>query len=81
MRDVDRYEITQKFKSVYEKRAKENQSAAGKGLTNLTKVNTREEMAKAVGVSEGTYQKMDTVMKSDNSDLKEQLKSGRDFRS
>ena len=74
--DIDKYEITQKFKSVYEKRAKENQSAAGKGLTNLSKVNTREEMAKAVGVSEGTYQKMDTVMKSDNLDLKEQLKAG-----
>ena len=74
--DIDKYEITQKFKSVYEKRAKENQSAAGKGLTNLSKVNTREEMAKAVGVSEGTYQKMDAVMRSDNSDLKEQLKAG-----
>ena len=74
--DIDKYEITQKFKSVYEKRAKENQSAAGKGLTNLSKVNTREEMAKAVGVSEGTYQKMDAVMKSDNSDLKERLKAG-----
>lgn len=74
--DIDKYEITQKFKSVYEKRAKENQSAAGKGLTNLSKVNTREEMAKAVGVSEGTYQKMDAVMKSDNPDLKEQLKAG-----
>ena len=30
-------------------------------------------MAKAVGVSEGTYQKIDKVMKSDNEDLKQRL--------
>ena len=30
-------------------------------------------MAKAVGVSEGTYQKMDKVMQSDNEELKQKL--------
>lgn len=72
--DTERYEIVQKFRSVFEQRAKENQSLGGKGLSNLTKVNTRKEMAKATGVSEGTYQKIDTVMKSDNEDLKQQLR-------
>lgn len=72
--DTERYEIVQKFKSVFEKKAKENQSSGGKGLTNLSKVNTRKEMAKAVGVSEGTYQKIDKVMQSDNEELKQQLR-------
>lgn len=72
--EAERYEIVQKFKSVFEKKAKENQSSGGKGMTNLSKVNTRKEMANAVGVSEGTYQKMDKVMQSDNEDLKQQLR-------
>jgi len=72
--DVEKYEIVQKFKSVFEKKAKENQSSGGKGLTNLSKVNTRKEMAKAVGVSEGTYQKLDKVMQSDNEDIKQKLR-------
>ncbi len=72
--DAEKYEIVQKFKSVFEKKAKENQSSGGKGLTNLSKVNTRKEMAKAVGVSEGTYQKLDKVMQSDNEDLKQKLR-------
>lgn len=72
--ETERYEIVQKFKSVFEKKAKDNQSSGGKGLSNLSKVNTRKEMAKAVGVSEGTYQKMDKVMQSDNEELKQQLR-------
>ena len=72
--ETERYEIVQKFKSVFEKKAKDNQSSGGKGLSNLSKVNTRKEMAKAVGVSEGTYQKMDNVMQSDNEELKQQLR-------
>lgn len=72
--ETERYEIVQKFKSVFEKKAKDNQSSGGKGLTNLSKVNTRKEMAKAVGVSEGTYQKIDKVMQSGNEELKQQLR-------
>lgn len=73
--EAERYEIVQKFKSVFEKKAKENQSSGGKGMTNLSRVNTRKEMAKAVGVSEGTYQKMDKVMQSDNEELKQKLRN------
>ena len=72
--ETERYEIVQKFKSVFEKKAKDNQSSGGKGLSNMSKVNTRKEMAKAVGVSEGTYQKMDKVMRSDNEELKQNLR-------
>ena len=73
--EVERYEIVQRFKTLFEERAKENQSAGGKGLTNLTTVNTRKEMAKVTGTSEGTYQKLDKIMKSDNEELKQKLKN------
>lgn len=72
--EAERYEIVQKFKSVFEQKAKKNQSLGGKGSANLPKVDTRKEMAKATGVSEGTYRKMDVVMKSDNEDLKQKLR-------
>lgn len=72
--EVEKYEIIQKFKSVFEEKAKKNQSSGGKGLSNLSKVNTRREMAKATGVSEGTYRKMDKVMQSDNEVLKQRLR-------
>lgn len=73
--EVERYEIVQRFKSLFEERAKKNQSAGGKGLTNLTKVNVRKEMAKVAGTSEGTYQKLDKIMQSDNKELKQKLKN------
>ena len=72
--ETERYEIVQKFKSVFEQKAKENQSSGGKGLTNLSKVNTRKEMAKSTGVSEGTYNKLDKVMQSDNEEVKQKLR-------
>ena len=72
--DAEKYEIVQKFKSVFEQKAKKNQSLGGKGSANLPKVDTRKEMAKATGVSEGTYRKMDVVMKSDNEALKQKLR-------
>lgn len=72
--DAEKYEIVQKFKSVFQKKAKENQSLGGKGLANLPKVDTRKEMAKAIGVSEGTYRKLDKVMQSGNEELKQQLR-------
>lgn len=73
--ETERYEIVQRFKSIFEKKAKDNQSFGGKGLTNLSKVNTRKEMAKATGVSEGTYQKLDKVMQSDNEEVKQKVRA------
>lgn len=72
--ETERYEIVQKFKSVFQKKAKENQSLGGKGLPNLVKVNVQEEMAKSVGVSKGTYSKLDKVMQSDNEEVKQKLR-------
>ena len=64
--DAEKYEIVQKFKSVFESKAKKNQSLGGKGSANLPKVDTRKEMAKATGVSEGTYRKRQPIL-SDHS--------------
>lgn len=72
--DIEKYEIVQKFKSVFEQKAKQNQSLGGKGLSNLSKVNTRKQMANATGVSEGSYRKMDAVMQSDDEELKQKLR-------
>lgn len=72
--ETERYEIVQKFKSIFQKRGKENQSLGGKGLANLPKVDTRKEMAKAVGVSEGTYRKLDEVMQSNYEEVKQKLR-------
>ena len=72
--ETERYEIVQKFKDIFQKKAKENQSSGGKGLTNLSKVNTRKEMAKATGVSEGTYNKLDKIMQSDNEEIKQKVR-------
>ncbi len=72
--DAEKYEIVQKFKDLFRKKAKENQSSGGKGLTNLSKVNTRKEMAKATGVSEGTYNKLDKIMQSDNEEIKQKVR-------
>lgn len=46
----------------------------GKGLSILTKVNTRKEKAKKVGISDGSYYKLDKVMQSDNKEAKQKLK-------
>lgn len=72
--EAEKYEIVQKFKSVFQKKAKENQSLGGKGIPNLVKVNVQEEMAKFVGVSKGTYSKLDKIMLSDNEEIKQQLR-------
>ena len=73
---TEKYEIVQKYKIVIEENAKKNLSNAGKGLSTLSKVNTRKEMAKLVGTSEGTYSKLDKVFHSDNSAVKDDLKAG-----
>lgn len=72
--EVDKYEIVERYSDFLEKMAKENQSNGGKGLSNLTKVNVRKEKAEKVGISEGSYYKMDKVMKSDNEKVKQKLR-------
>lgn len=72
--EMDRYEIVQKFKDIIANKAKENQSLGGKGVSNLSKVNTRKVLADRVGVSEGTYSKLDKIAQSGNEEVKQKLK-------
>ncbi|NBL00359.1 MAG: hypothetical protein EOM50_20610, partial [Erysipelotrichia bacterium] len=73
--DAEKYEIVQRFKTLIQNKAKKNQSAGGKGLANLPKVNTRKELAEKVGVCERTYSKLDKVMQSDNEEVKQKLRN------
>lgn len=73
---AQRYAIASKYKSLFEEKAKHNMSDGGKGLTNLSKVNTRKQMAKAVGVSEGSIAKLDKIYQSDNNEVKKNVMSG-----
>ena len=69
----EKYDIVQKFKDMFQKRAKENQSAGGKGISNLREVNVQKEMAKATGVSVGSYYKLDYVKKHGSKEINQQL--------
>lgn len=71
----ERYEILQKHKKIFQVKAKENMSAGGKGSTTLPKVDTRKEMAKMVGTSEGTYSKLDKIFSSGNEEVKKKVKT------
>jgi hypothetical protein len=72
---AERYEIVQKFKNVFQKKAKQNQSLGGKGQSNLLEANVQKEMAKATGVSVGSYYKLDKVMQSDNEEVKQKVRA------
>ena len=73
---AQRFEIVQKYKPLFETKAKQNMADGGKGSTTLPKVDTRKEMAKIVGTSEGTYSKLGKIFESDNEEIKEKVKSG-----
>lgn len=69
----EKYDIVQRFKEFFQKKAKENQSSGGKGKSNLREVNVQKEMAKATGVSVGSYYKLDYVKKHGNKEINQQL--------
>ncbi|MEA5012905.1 MAG: hypothetical protein VB100_14425 [Angelakisella sp.] len=71
---------------MYEEKARENQIIGGgdkkSGSTilpnpiNINSVDTRKELAKVAGVSEGTYTKGVKILNSDNEEVKKQILSG-----
>ena len=69
----EKYDIVQRFKDFFQKKAKENQSSGGKGKSNLIEVNVQKEMAKATGVSVGSYYKLDYVKKHGSKEINQQL--------
>lgn len=69
----EKYDIVQKFKDMFQKKAKQNQSSGGKGKSNLKKVNVQKEMAKATGISVGSYYKLDYIKKHGSEEINRQL--------
>ena len=88
---IQRIAIAERKRNYYEKKARENQSEAGKQfgigheklLTNLpkanssdTSINVRAKLAEVAGVSEGTYSKGKKILDSDNEEVKQKVMSG-----
>lgn len=72
--EYERHELVQKFKDLIQNKAKENQSLGGKGISNLSKVNTRKVLADKARMSEGTYYKLDKIDESGNKKVIQQLR-------
>lgn len=73
--DVQKYECAQKYEELLKSRAKQNQSAGGKGCPISAKVDTAKEAAKAVGIGRTKYVELKAVMESDEKDLKDKLRA------
>lgn len=74
---VDKYEIAERYCAMLKIVAKKNQSDGGKGFINITRIDVRKEKAKITGISEGSYGKLDKIMKSNNEDIKWDLRNKR----
>lgn len=73
--DVQKYEYAQKYEELLKNRAKQNQSAGGKGCPISAKVDTAKEAATAVGIGRTKYVELKAVMESDEKDLKDKLRA------
>ena len=85
---IQRIAIAEKYRSLYEKQAKENLIKAGsnygigkeKPLPNLVNpistVDTTKKLADVAGVSEKTYRMGAKILNSDNEEVKEKVLSG-----
>ncbi len=74
---VDKYEIVERYSVTLKAIAKKNQSDGGMGLINITRIDVRKEKANMMGISEGSYYKLDKIMKSRNEDIKRDLRNKR----
>lgn len=87
---IQRIAITEKYRPIYEKQAKENQGTRNDLKNNIT-VNlpqslsnsnenrnptTAEKLASVAGVSEKTYRMGAKILNSDNEEVKEKVLSG-----
>jgi len=84
---IQRIAITEKYRPIYEKQARENQSKAGGDKKSLSqnsskavdpenKVDVRAKLAKTAGVSTDTYSKGKKILDSDDEELKQEVLSG-----
>ena len=73
--EMDKYETVEKYSTFLNDMAKKNQSDGGKGLSNLTRINTRKEKAKMAGTSDSNYYKLDQIKKSGNKEIIEKVRN------
>lgn len=85
---IQRIAITEKYRPIYEKQAKENQLSGLKQNQNTVsqnsskriepenKIDVRAKLAETAGVSTDTYSKGKKILNSDNEEVKEKVLSG-----
>lgn len=84
---IQRIAIAEKYRSIYEKQARKNQSKAGGDKKSLSqnsskavkpenKIDVRAKLAETAGVSTDTYSKGKKILDSDNEEVKEKVLSG-----
>lgn len=82
---IQRIAITEKYRPIYEKQARENQLSGLKQNQNTVSVNlpkrmepinTSEKLASVAGVSEKTYRMGAKILNSDNEEIKNAVMSG-----
>lgn len=84
---IQRIAIAEKYRNIYEKQARENQSKAGgdkkslsqnssKAIEPENKIDVRAKLAETAGVSTDTYSKGKKILDSDNEEVKEKVLSG-----
>jgi hypothetical protein len=81
---IQRIAVTEKYRPIYEKQAKENslnnlkqnQTADKSNLTNREFKSTNKKLADIAGVKPTTYKMGAKVLNSDNEDLKQRVLSG-----
>ena len=85
---IQRIAIAEKYRSIYEKQARENQSKAGGDKKSLSqnsskavdpenKIDVRAKLAETAGVSTDTYSKGKKILDSDNEEVKDKVLSGK----
>lgn len=84
---IQRIAITEKYRPIYEKQARENQSKAGgdkksllqnssKSVDPENRIDVRAKLAETAGVSTDTYSKGKKILDSNNEEVKEKVLSG-----
>ena len=84
---IQRIAVAEKYRPIYEKQARENQSKAGgdkkllsqnstKAVDPENKIDVRAKLAETAGVSTDTYSKGKKILDSDDEELKQEVLSG-----
>lgn len=76
---IQKIAIAEKYRPIYEKKARENQKGGQGGILLTQKpaeakpISTRDELSKIAGVSHDTYNKGKKILDSDNEEVKQKV--------